>query len=206
MVAFVKDGLTSWKRTKNIYIKDANTWKRAKRVWEKINGTWTIVHPYPAWSVPTTTVSATGITDVAIPMIDSTYYADNFLVTHNGGWGQSGEDGAIMLLSPSLGTILDMREGHAIIVPVGYSLYSVSISNVETLLTGTFPNQKQNVHNTYLEVQWVQTQNAFFRSDGAPANVSNPTTFKHVNMASDFDRTSILAGMGTYDRYYVLRK
>lgn len=157
---------------------------------------------FVGWDTGTFSVSSQGETDYTIPTISGAN-SQSFLVKHYGGWGQSAEDGRLAILNSSGSIIISLSEGSGATLPSGKSLYSVNSSNVETLIS-TFPDQSQSAHYVYLEIQNVGNLSTF-RSNGAPPNVSNPTTFVNARLYTNFTRTDVLASMGGSDVYYVIK-
>lgn len=150
------------------------------------------------WESGPITLSAQGTTNYTMPTNTPT-----FLVKHNGGWGQSQEDGQILFVNSAGVVIVRLLEGATIVVPTGKAVYQVSTTGVETLLT-VFPNQSSSNHNVYVEVQNIP-EAAIVRTIGHSANQDNPTSFKTMNITDGFDRSVILATLPTADKYYVVK-
>lgn len=154
------------------------------------------------------TVSGQGVTDVptTLPAAESV----SMLIRHYGGWGQSGETGEVSALNSVGGFVVRFRENNVATVPAGKVLYRVSNAGVFTA-TPTFPHQNSAKHYNYFEIHSTQGI-ATVRSDGAPGNVSNPTSFVNMaintfdpNSSYDTERAAILATLTTADYYWVVR-
>lgn len=146
------------------------------------------------------TASGTGTTNITVP----DYLADeemSALFSIVGGWGQSNESGGLYALNAAAVVTYTLKEAAAIVVPAGKAVYSVSAAGVETLIT-TFPNQSQSSGTKYVEFRECRHIKTA-RATGASGN--NSTTFSNIRLRTVFDRAAILATLGTYDNYYLIK-
>lgn len=131
------------------------------------------IMPFPLVTAPS--VSAEGTTDLDIPAWVRNVGRYSLLVKVEGGWGQSAEKGELAILDGSGATIASIRE-EAAISPVPLSADKWIGSTHTTGITVWAGGGISVTHGTWFLIEGLASA-ATVRLIGAPAAVSNPTTF-----------------------------
>jgi hypothetical protein len=136
------------------------------------------IMPFPLVAAPS--VSAEGVTDLAIPAWVRNVGRYSLLVKVVGGWGQSMEDAAVLVLNGSGTAVLSLVEGSAI----SPSPVQAEFWNYFGHTTGAtvFPDMAQTVPNgTWIAIEGLSGA-AAVRLVGSPPASGNPTTFSGLSV------------------------
>ncbi len=136
------------------------------------------IMPFPLVTAPS--VSAEGATDLAIPAWVRNVGRYSLLVKVVGGWGASNEKGELAILDASSTKILSIKDEFAI-SPVPLSADRWIGSTYTAGITSLTSASLSPTHGTWFLVEGLSGA-ATVRLTGAPAAVSNPTTFTGLSV------------------------